>query len=142
MPENKKRFYVDTSVWLDFLEDRADGIRPLGELAFQFFKKCVESECTIIYSELVVSELKEFKQSFEEAISNIGLRAVEAVISGKQKNEAKSVARHAGVSPNDALHSILARDNNAIVITRDRHFEELRTIAESRFPEQVIFDYS
>jgi hypothetical protein len=51
------RYYVDTCIWLDLLEDRTDGLRPLGEFAFQFIKKAMRHGDTIIYSSLVLGEL-------------------------------------------------------------------------------------
>lgn len=33
----KKKFYVDTSVWRDYFEDRSDGIRPFGGVRIQIF---------------------------------------------------------------------------------------------------------
>jgi predicted nucleic acid-binding protein len=39
----------------------------------------------------------------------------------------------------DILHAIIARDNEAILITRDRHFEELTWIVSVQKPEEVIF---
>ena len=52
-----KRFYVDTNIWLDFAFDRKDNLRPLGELAFQFFKTCRKNKWRTLYSELVLKEL-------------------------------------------------------------------------------------
>ena len=53
-----EKFYLDTAIWRDYFEDRKDGIRPLGEFAFQFLKNCEKKGCKVLYSELVVYELK------------------------------------------------------------------------------------
>ncbi len=37
----------------------------------------------------------------------------------------------------DVLHSIIARDHKAVLITRDRHFEEIG-IAECSLPEDTL----
>ena len=55
-----KKFYVDTCIWLDFLEDRKDGLKPLGEFAFQFFRNCRRCGCRLGYSEATLFELKRF----------------------------------------------------------------------------------
>lgn len=56
----------------------------------------------------------------------------------KQKDEAKIIAKERNLPPGDVLHSILARDNNLILITRDKHFNELTDISRSYKPEEII----
>ncbi|MDO8627001.1 MAG: PIN domain-containing protein, partial [Candidatus Diapherotrites archaeon] len=41
------------------------------------------------------------------------------------------------ISKNDVLHAILAKDNNAILVSRDWHFEELRDLVEIKKPEDI-----
>ena len=53
-----KRFYLDTAIWRDYFEDRKDGLRPLGEFAFQFLKECRERGIEILVSDTVVFELE------------------------------------------------------------------------------------
>ena len=38
----------------------------------------------------------------------------------------------------DALHAVLARDNNAILVARDHHFEEIQHIIKAKKPEELI----
>jgi len=38
----------------------------------------------------------------------------------------------------DALHAVLARDNKAIMVTRDKHFDELLDITKYKKPEEII----
>ena len=52
------KFYLDTAIWRDYVEDRGDGIRPLGEFAFRFLRDCEINECKVLYSELVLHELR------------------------------------------------------------------------------------
>src|SRR3989344_1076940 len=54
----EKRFYLDTSIWIDYVEDRGDGIRPLGEFAFRFLKYCEERDLEILVSDIVILELQ------------------------------------------------------------------------------------
>src|SRR3989338_3102580 len=139
----ERRFYVDTSVWRDYFEDRNDGIRPLGEFAFGFLKNCETNKCKILYSELILSELRE-KYSDEKIMEMLSpfkkLLAI-AELSSKQLLESKMLASKIKEVPQpDILHAIFARDNGAVLITRDRHFDYLRDIAEIKMPEQIIFD--
>jgi predicted nucleic acid-binding protein len=59
-------------------------------------------------------------------------------IGGRQVDEARRISRDRSVSRGDALHAVLARDNNAIIITRDKHFEVLYDIVKSLKPEEAI----
>lgn len=52
------KFYIDTSVWLDYFQDRGDGIRPIGLFAFMFLKKCQKEGLKIIVSDIVVKEME------------------------------------------------------------------------------------
>ena len=52
--------------------------------------------------------------------------------------EARKLARQRNVPNKDALHAILARDNNLQLISRDRHFEKLKDITEIKLPEGFI----
>ena len=67
-------------------------------------------------------------------------KPVEIKISMCQTAESKEIARQRGLPSFDVLHAILARDNHAVLVTRDRHFCELGDIAESAPPERIIFD--
>lgn len=49
-----KKFYLDTSIWRDYFEDKKNGIKPLGEFAFQFLRQCIEKGVEIIVSDIVV----------------------------------------------------------------------------------------
>mgnify|MGYP001617115844 CR=1 FL=1 len=138
-----KKFYLDTSIWRDYFEDRKDNMKPLGEFAFQFLKNCEKHNCLVLYSEFVVYELRrdysnekivQVFSSFQEF-----LEIVE--ISNAQRLESRQLAEQKNDShESDILHAILARDNNSILITRDFHFEALRDIVEIMVPEEVIFD--
>lgn len=134
------RYYIDTSIWRDYFEDRKDNIRPLGEFAFQFFKMCKKKKCILLYSELVFFELKEFAEKLFVEQTALGNLLVKVLISKEQKEEARNIATNRTLFWYDVLHAILARDNNATMVTRDKHFEQLQDIVESRAPEEITFD--
>jgi len=137
-----QKYYLDTCIWRDYSENRGDKFRPLGEWALRLIKEILERKEHILYSDFVVEELKvkyseaEIKRIFE-IISKRNL-LIKADISEAQAKEAAKRCRERKVSFGDALHAILARDNGAIMITRDRHFLELDDIAEIKTPEQLI----
>jgi len=136
------RYYVDTNIWLDLLESRSSSLKPFGEFAFQFFKKCLDRKNCVLYSQIVLDELT-LRHSLEDVEKHcFGLfqrtNLLEFVPAAEwQKNEAVRIALSRGVSKSDAVHAILARDNNAVVITRDKHFNLLQDIAKSLTPEEV-----
>lgn len=137
-----RKFYVDTSVWLDLAFDRKDNVRPLGELAFQFFKKCMRNGWKILYSELVLDELSkkmDLEEIPERCFGIISKKEVlmEVKFSLKQAKEAREISKKKGVPFADAMHAVVARDNKAMFISRDFHFQELSGIVTCLLPEDV-----
>ncbi len=99
------------------LYNRTDKLRPLGEFAFNLFKKSVECEYEIIVSDILFTELnahadeKIITEMFEWLDSKIFLiesTKEERLIARNQKNR------------NDYLHLLLAKRSNAeILVTRN-----------------------
>jgi len=58
--------------------------------------------------------------------------------SPEQLKEAIQISKKLKVPIKDALHVILAGDNNAIVVTRDKHFYELSEKVTIKKPEDLI----
>jgi predicted nucleic acid-binding protein len=138
----QKRYYFDTSIWRDFYENRTDRFRPLGEWAFELFKKIIREKSVVLYSDVVVEELLLYYSQEEIGrIFNIveikGLLEI-VPISHEQKREAHSLKNQLNIPFADCLHAILARDNSAIMVARDHHFELLREITESKKPEELL----
>lgn len=137
------RYYVDTSIWRDLLEDRRDNIRPLSEFAFQFIQKVFKEKHTIVFSKETEFELcKRFRKATIYDLI-LGRLIKEKLVlyteaSEAQSKEAKSLSLKTKIPFPDVLHVIMARDFSAIVVTRDRHFEELTHIAEIKTPEEII----
>lgn len=136
----QKKFYLDTAIWRDYFEDRKDNIRPLGEFAFSFIKYCKEKKHAILYSEITLIELKDFQQELNEFFDSFECIVLKVSYSKEQAIEANNIEKQKNIPYNDALHAIIARDNNAVLITRDKHFEELQDIVEVMAPEEAISD--
>ena len=133
-----KKFYLDTAVWRDYLEDREDNMKPLGELALQFLQKCREHHCIIIIAEPVLFELRDIpKHLIDTLLSSFKDLLIEAPVSEQQLAEAKKISKERNLPFNDVFHAVISRDNKAIMITRDTHFEQLLDIVESRAPEEA-----
>lgn len=135
-----KRFYVDTCIWRDLLEDRSDGLRPLGEFAFQFLINCRKHSCKVLCSEFVIKELeKEFTRAEIDTLFEPFLDLIIFVsFNRKQLDESFSIKTSAHQA--DILHAIIARDNECVLITRDKHFSFLSDLVKVLSPEEVVFD--
>ena len=130
------KFYIDTCIWRDYFEDRKDKFRPLGEWAFHLIKYAIKNNISILYSDLIIRELKDN----EELIAYITTGEdsfLKIDISEFQAKEAHNLSKRLKIPFQDVLHAILARDNEAILITRDKHFEML-DIVEVKKPEDLI----
>ncbi|MBI5884874.1 hypothetical protein HZB89_02130 [archaeon] len=137
-----RKFYLDTSIWRDYFEDRKDNIRPLGKFAFQFLKNCGKAGCIVLYSDLVVQELKSdySNERIAEVFSSFRHFLLEAPISNERISEARKIASSVeGTHLKDALHAILARDNCAVMVARDKHFDALTHLVEVAKPEDIFF---
>jgi len=137
-----ERFYVDTNIWLDYALNRSNGIRPLGEFAFQFFKKCIRNRWQILYSDFVVGELEEHLKPGEiqercfSIVSDRGL-LLKVALSKKQSFEAEAISKRLRIPFGDAIHAVIARDNKAAIVSRDAHFQALYEIVTVFFPEET-----
>ncbi len=99
------RFYLDTSIWLDFLEKRGEN----GESAFKLIQKIIKQKnIRRVYTD---------KENIKESRQLCWMRKIPL---------------------KDALHAILARDNEAMLISRDRHFEKIKDISITYLPEDFI----
>lgn len=140
-----EKYYIDAAIWRDLHENREDKFRPLGEWAFELFRLIRETKSKALYSDLVVDELsKDFNQdeikeifkimSDEGLLEKVEIKKEQFQEAAKLKRELKEFKIPFG----DCLHAIIARDNNAIMVTRDNHFDHLQEIADVRKPEDLI----
>ena len=59
-------------------------------------------------------------------------------VSDEQRDEAKKIAEKRRLPKGDVIHAILARDNKAVLVSRDKHFQLLKDICEVVKPEDII----
>ncbi len=135
-----EKYYVDTAIWRDLYENRTDLHLHLGELAFTFFKQVRINRDKILYSEWILEELS---QSYDHQIitslfSDLDDFLELVPITPKHVKEVFILSRAVNMSLGDALHAVLARDNNAILVTRDHHFNRLKTIMRIKKPEELL----
>ena len=51
---------------------------------------------------------------------------------------AKDLALKRDIPKGDALHALIARDNNSILVSLDNHFQLLKDIAKIKKPQELI----
>ncbi len=134
------RYYLDTSIWMDYFEGRKGEYIDYGESAFKLLIKALAEGIKVVVSDAILRELERF-YSFEQ-IRDFVLPfqdiMVQSIATEAQKKEAEKLAFERKVPRDDALHAILARDNHAVLISRDRHFELLTDICKLKTPEDII----
>ena len=135
------KFYLDTSIWLDFLENRNEPNFPKGDLAKELISKIINENGKIILSKAVKNELITLgysKYNLEILFNLFRNNIIEIHTNKKQYGKAKDLKNKRKVPFFDALHAVLARDNKAIMVTRDKHFNELLDITKYKKPEEII----
>lgn len=134
-------YYFDTSVWLDFFEERDEPNLPKTKLAKELIKKIVKEKGKIVYSEVVKNEMLSLGYSrydIDSMFLPIQTILIYANSTRKQFGKAKDLSKKREIPLSDALHAILARDNRALMITRDKHFDKLSDITKHKKPEDII----
>ena len=130
-------YYLDTSIWLDFHEKRGEN----GEHALKLIINIIALNEVILFSDLHIREFKNVGYSLDELsgilqlVKPLNLRRIH--VNRNQIAEARRLAVHRNVPAKDALHAVLARDNDAVMFSRDRHFARLRDVVETKRPEEL-----
>ena len=130
------RYYLDTSIWLDYFENRNDRFRPLGEWALALLSQIRAKGDKIIISDVVLDELagrpvRDILGPFEECIENV-------TTTDEQLKECKKTHTRMKIPRGDILHAIISRDHNCILISRDNHFSLLTDIKRAYKPEELL----
>jgi predicted nucleic acid-binding protein len=135
-----KEYCLDTSIYIDYFEDRSDRLRPLGEWAHMLLSLIESDGDILVISDLLREELEKRipKERIAELFESYGTAILEIEFTRKQFSEALIIARERDLPFKDVLYAIMARDNNAILVARDHHFEGLLDISIPRKPEEII----
>lgn len=133
------RYYLDTCIWRDYFENRSDRFRPLGEWALRLINKIIEENSLILFSELVVEELREaYTREQVNEIFSIMPRKCFLFVDFKVEYIIELNRLKGKFPTKDAKHLILAVKNNAILVTRDEHFIQYCDEFEIKKPEELI----
>ncbi len=139
----EKLIYLDTNIYLDYLENRTDKLRPLGEFAFQLIKRAIECEFKIIISSLIIDELE--YNNYSKQIKNLinDLKELNKLIYTEETKDDEQKARNLKqkfkTSLNDTKHAVIAQRRGAkFLVTRNiKDYGELQNLVKIRFPENL-----
>ena len=135
-----KRFYIDTSIWMDYGEDRKGfHNEPLGTYAEKLLSHIKTNGDKIVVSEFVLNELQtHYSMDVIRGIMRQFIASIEHVqISDIQIKEANTVSKQRNIPLGDAIHAIIARDAKFILVTRDKHFYKTLDITPFYRPEEL-----
>ena len=135
-----QKYYLDTSIYIDYFEDRTDKFRPLGDWAHRLLALIKAQNEILLVSDFLIDELENHfsKKDIDEILETCKDIIEKIEFNEEQFTEAKEIANKRKLPKGDVLHAIIARDNNALLITRDHHFEEFTDVAEPIKPEDII----
>lgn len=136
-----RSFYFDTSIWLDFFEDRDLPNLPKSEWATKLIKKIVKENNRIIYSNANEEELigqGYTNQEIESLFKPIKSIIINVEFTRTQFGKAKDLAQKRNIPVFDALHALIARDNKATLVTLDHDFQKLKDIVSIKGPQDII----
>jgi hypothetical protein len=132
------KFYLDTSIWIDFYEDRKGyNDEPIGEYAWKLLSMIMSESHQIVLSNINLFELQKYFSAedingmfrqFENIIIKVFHTKEQFILAGK-------ISAERNVPRGDVLHALISKDNSAIFIARDHHFRLLIDITEYYTPE-------
>jgi predicted nucleic acid-binding protein len=135
------RTYLDTSIWMDFFEKRDEVHLAKTTLAQQLISKIIREGSIIVYADIIQNELVKQGYSHEElGRLFVPLAKITEYVDATEKEfgRSKDLAAKRDIPRLDSFHALIARDNHAILATRDRHFAMLTDIVPSKKPEDII----
>lgn len=108
--------YCDTNVYLDYFFDRRDNIRPLGEFAFQVFRRTFGCEFRIAVSDWLLEEIG--KNGAESPMAELvgRLKDADKLVEVKTGADDFKFAQKLQIHFGDALHVVLAKKVNAVFL--------------------------
>jgi len=132
------KYYVDTCIWIDYWENRQDNLRPLGEFALKFFTN-LEDEDIVYYSDLTLKELNNRYSDdvIAEVFKVVECELIHLETYKSQLHTATIIARTGLMHWTDALHATLAKEADALLITRDKQILN-SGFARTFRPEELI----
>lgn len=136
----KIKYYIDTCIWRDYYENRSDKFRPLGEWALFLLNKIKANNEEIIVSDFLIYELSLFltKEDMRKLFEPYEKNIIMIESSTEHNRLAREYSLKYSLPKPDALHLVLALEQNAVLVTRDFHFLNASDLIVIRKPEDLI----
>ena len=134
-------YYLDTSIWLDFFENRNEPNIPKGDWARELLAKIIKNDDKVVYSDIVLIEFgsigyppEEIQRMFDQ------IRPILLFVESTSKHlkKAKDLSAKRDIPKGDALHALLSREHKATLVTLDWHFQKLADISKAKRPQDLI----
>ncbi len=128
--------YIDSNVYLDYLLNRKDRLRPLGNFAFELIRQVISCKYEILISEFLLEEIENHadKDKIDKLFTSIQKKSKKVETKTNDIKKAKEISYE---NRWDALHYILAKRGGAeLIVTRNvEHFDfsDLQVV----FPENL-----
>lgn len=136
-----EKYYFDTSIWLDFFEDRDKPNFPKSQWVTDLMNKITNIDSKIVVSDHNINELALNGYAIYE-VENMfkPLKGILIFVEAteKQVRRSRDLASKRNIPKNDALHALIARDNKTHLITLDNHFKKIKDIIEPNSPKKFI----
>src|SRR3989344_4438141 len=119
-----EQYYFDTSIWVDLFDQRGKN----GEYAAALVDKIISNDWMILYSDMVVVELKQIGFSEHELLNMFAIAKPDHLrrvhMFHIPISQAKKLAKPLHIPWGDALHALLTREHGAQLVSRDHDFEK------------------
>ena len=138
-----RTIYIDTNIYIDYFDGRSDGIRPLGEFAYNLLRRTFECEFVIIISGVILKELEynTYEEKGRKLIKDLKEKnkIIEIKPDIKDVNLARNISKQRKTHYNDTLHAVIAnRMKVEYLVTRNiKHFSELLDLVDVCYPESL-----
>jgi len=131
-------YYFDTSIWIDLYDKRGYN----GEMALKLMEKIINNDDFVVYSDVIVFELKKLGFSEYEINQMLAIAKPDHIkrvhSTANQLKEAAKLAKQRKVPLRDAAHAVLSRDHQAQLVSLDWDFEQLKDITKTKKPEDLL----
>lgn len=134
-----EKYLLDTQIWIDHYLKR----EPFGEFALKLILKIISEDSIIIFSNFNEKEMKDIGLSPIETNSLLSIIKPDHIkkvsVTKIQFEEAHRLAKQRNIPLGDIIHAIIARDNDAILVSRDeKDFRKLKDISLMKEPKDLL----
>ena len=112
-----------------------------GDFAKGLIDKVIKEDSKIVYSDAVKDEITKLgynEQEINKLLEPLKVSLIFVEFNKKQFGKAKDLSAKRNIPLLDALHALIARDNQCSLVTRDAHFNRLSDIIKHKKPEDII----